>query len=59
MPRVAILLAAGLSFACFADVGADKSKLLVIGNSIVRHPVAQNIGWTNDWGMAAAELPHV
>lgn len=56
MPRVAILFAAGLSFACFADVGTDKSKLLVIGNSIVRHPVAPNLGWTNEWGMAASAM---
>lgn len=54
MSRVAILIAAGLSFACCADVDADKAKLLVIGNSIVRHPVAPKLGWTNDWGMAAS-----
>ncbi len=29
-------------------------KLLVVGNSIVRHQVAPKLGWTNDWGMAAS-----
>ena len=44
----------GKTSACRADVGADKAKMLVVGNSIVRHQVAPKLGWTNDWGMAAS-----
>ena len=34
--------------------GEGPLRLLVIGNSIVRHPPNASIGWTNDWGMAAS-----
>ena len=29
-------------------------KILVVGNSITRHGPKEEIGWTNDWGMAAS-----
>lgn len=28
--------------------------VLILGNSIVRHPPVSSIGWPNDWGMAAS-----
>jgi hypothetical protein len=31
-------------------------KVLIIGNSIVRHPPRPEIGWNNNWGMAASAL---
>ncbi|WP_186757292.1 SGNH/GDSL hydrolase family protein [Echinicola salinicaeni] len=33
---------------------APLSKVLVIGNSITYHPPAPEVGWNNDWGMAAS-----
>ncbi|MBO4262544.1 MAG: hypothetical protein J5903_02025, partial [Clostridia bacterium] len=29
-------------------------KVLVVGNSILRHSPKADIGWNNDWGMAAS-----
>ena len=37
-----------------ASTNTASVKLLVIGNSIVRHGPAPKIGWTNNWGMAAS-----
>lgn len=31
-------------------------RVLFIGNSITRHGIAPQIGWTHDWGMAASAL---
>ena len=31
-----------------------KTKILVVGNSITRHGPLAEIGWNNDWGMAAS-----
>ena len=57
------LVSALAAFAvCFsaqaADVAerkvADGVRALFIGNSITLHEPAENIGWTNNWGMAAS-----
>ena len=31
-----------------------KTRILVVGNSITRHGPCAEIGWNNDWGMAAS-----
>lgn len=31
-------------------------RVLIIGNSIVRHPPRPEIGWVNNWGMAASAI---
>ena len=36
------------------DDDADAVKVLFVGNSITRHGPKADIGWTNDWGMAAS-----
>lgn len=33
-----------------------KIKLLMIGNSIIRHEPKEEIGWFHDWGMAASDI---
>lgn len=33
---------------------APVQRVLILGNSITRHPPKPSIGWTNDWGMAAS-----
>ncbi|MBS1370397.1 MAG: SGNH/GDSL hydrolase family protein [Lentisphaeria bacterium] len=47
-----------LLFACAAllamGVGAKEiGKVLIIGNSIMKHGPAPQLGWNSDWGMAA------
>jgi hypothetical protein len=58
-----LLLLLTLTSACFgqepagklrADVNVD--RVLFLGNSITRHGAAPNIGWNDDWGMAASAL---
>lgn len=34
----------------------DAGRVLFLGNSITRHGPAPNIGWNDDWGMAASAL---
>lgn len=31
-----------------------KTRILIVGNSITRHGPKSDIGWNNDWGMAAS-----
>ena len=51
MKRIALLLTAVL-FCC--GVRAEEiHKVLVIGNSIMKHGAAPQLGWNTDWGMAA------
>lgn len=51
MKRIALLLTAVL-FCC--GVRAEEiRKVLVIGNSIMKHGAAPQLGWNTDWGMAA------
>ena len=38
----------------FGDSGHP--RVLILGNSILRHGPKPSIGWTNDWGMAASAL---
>ena len=33
-----------------------KLKVMFIGNSITRHEPKEEIGWLNDWGMAASDI---
>jgi hypothetical protein len=37
----------------YAPKPLDYQRVLVLGNSITRHPPLPEIGWPNDWGMAA------
>lgn len=34
----------------------DGKKILFVGNSITRHSPKPEIGWVNDWGMAASSI---
>ena len=34
---------------------AGKTRVLFVGNSITRHEPKPEIGWINDWGMAASK----
>jgi hypothetical protein len=45
-----ILSLVGLS----ANLKKPVRSVVILGNSIVRHPPLPSIGWSNDWGMAAS-----
>jgi len=53
-----VLLAALLVLALSQDgklrTDVDASRVVFLGNSITRHGPAPNIGWNDDWGMAAS-----
>lgn len=52
MKLMGVLLLAAMGLV--ADQGPVYRRVLFSGNSITRHGVAPQIGWTNCWGMAAS-----
>ena len=44
----------GRDLRCVERVGGGEFKVLIYGNSIALHGPKPDIGWTNDWGMAAS-----
>ena len=44
----------GVGLRCVERVGGGEFKVLIYGNSIALHGPKPDIGWTNDWGMAAS-----
>ena len=43
-------------FVTFTFQENAKRRVLFVGNSITRHGIAENIGWTRDCGMAASSI---
>ena len=42
-----------VSFGCVKST-SRRLNIVVIGNSLTRHPPAPGLGWTHNWGMAAS-----
>ena len=40
----------------FMNLGGKGKRIMFVGNSITLHGVYPDIGWLNDWGMAASSL---
>jgi hypothetical protein len=52
-----LILCALLMLSCSKDEDTALKKdlnVLIVGNSVLRHAPAPNIGWFGDWGMAAS-----
>ena len=43
-------------FVTFVNSEGKGKRVLFVGNSITRHGVRPEIGWNNDWGMAASDI---
>ncbi|WP_294508924.1 SGNH/GDSL hydrolase family protein [uncultured Victivallis sp.] len=52
MFKPCLLFVCAVLFAAGAGAG-EIGKVLIIGNSIMKHGVAPQLGWNTDWGMAA------
>lgn len=46
----------GNGLVTFFNNNGKGKRVLFVGNSITRHGYAPQIGWNNDWGMAASDI---
>lgn len=57
LPRLIVLIFGQILFSCTNPNGTPEVRkdirVLIVGNSIVKHAPAPEIGWYGDWGMAA------
>lgn len=44
------------SYVTFIQEGGKGKRVIFVGNSITRHGVLPEIGWLQDWGMAASSI---